>query len=94
MSSYLDDVGLALAVAASEHSVDGGRKPQVVRDAVSWTRLSGAGVHLPEELTWGSGSAVRALPGEHYTYRIHTSLHSPLKTRMEPFLRTVRPLIG
>ena len=64
MWSYLDDVGLALAVAASEHGVDGGGKTQVVRDAESWPRPPGAGVHQPEELTWGS-----EVKGQGFTWR-------------------------
>lgn len=48
---YLNDVGLALAVAACEGRVDGRRDAQFFSDSTSRTGPFGLGVQLPEEVT-------------------------------------------
>lgn len=48
---YLDDVSLALAVAACEGRVDGRRDAQFFSDSTSRTGSSGLGVQHPKKVT-------------------------------------------
>lgn len=48
---YLDDVSFALAVAACEGSVDGGRDAELFCDATSRTSSSCLGIQQPKVVT-------------------------------------------